>query len=59
MRLTQEQKQQKIEEYIERKSKLGLPWHTLEYDYMLKDLDADIWDANGNELPENLRNYDE
>lgn len=40
----------KIEEYIAEKKEKNLPWDTLEYDYMLKDLHADIWDEKGDML---------
>lgn len=39
-----------IAEYISDKEKHNLPWDTLEYDYLLKDLHADIWDEYGNML---------
>jgi hypothetical protein len=48
--LTDEQKRHKIEEYIASKNARSEPWDTLEFDYLRKDLDADIWDADGNEL---------
>ena len=50
MYLTEEQKNLKIEAYIAAKKAQGDPWDTLALDYLRKDLDADIWDENGNEI---------
>lgn len=53
MYLSKYQIRAKIEEYIEDKKSQDLPWDTLEYDYLLKDLHADIWNENGDMLEEN------
>lgn len=42
-----------IDDYIAEKQAQNLPWDTLEYDYLLKDLHADIWDEHGNMLEDN------
>lgn len=47
MYLSKDKIRAKIDEYIAEKKSQNLPWDTLEYDYMLKDLHADIWDENG------------
>ena len=52
MYLTEAQKKEKIDKYIAWKKAEGDPWDTLALDYLRKDLDADIWDENGNEMPE-------
>lgn len=50
MLLTELQKQQKIDAYVAGKKANGLPWDTLELDYLRKDLDRDIWDEAGRSL---------
>lgn len=50
MFLSKDKIREKIDEYIADKKARNLPWDTLEYDYLLKDLHADIWDENGDEL---------
>lgn len=52
MFLSKEKIQFKIQEYIDDKKAQNLPWDTLEYDYLLKDLHADIWDDKGDQLPD-------
>lgn len=59
MYLSKEKIRAKIEEYIEEKKAKNLPWNTLEYDYMLKDLHADIWDAKGDMLEDDDKEDDE
>lgn len=49
--LAAEKRKAKEDEYIRSKQRDGLPWGTLEFDYLRKDLRADIWDENGNLLP--------
>jgi uncharacterized protein HemY len=53
--LTDAQKQKKVEEWIAQHQDRGLPWDTLGFDYLRKDLEADIWDENGNELPDDQK----
>lgn len=53
MYLSKDKIRAKIEEYIAEKKEQNLPWDTLEYDYLLKDLHADIWDENGDMLDDN------
>ena len=44
-----------LKNYISQKKSQNLPWDTLEYDYLLKDLHANIWDENGSLLkPEDI-----
>lgn len=52
MFLSKEKIQFKIQEYIDDKKAQNLPWDTLEYDYLLKDLHADIWDYKGDKIDE-------
>ncbi len=52
MYLSKDKIRAKIEEYISQKQAQNLPWDTLEYDYLLKDLHADIWDENGDMIEE-------
>ncbi|WP_158510481.1 hypothetical protein [Burkholderia pseudomallei] len=52
MYLTEAQKQAKVDAYIARKKAEGLPWDTLEFDYLLKDLNAPIWNGDGMEMSE-------
>lgn len=40
MPLTEQQKQQEIDAYIADKRAQGLPWDTLELDYLIRDLNA-------------------
>lgn len=53
MFLSKDKIRAKIEQYIAHKKSQNLPWDTLEYDYLLKDLHSDIWDENGDLLEEN------
>ena len=52
MYLTEQQKQPRIDAYIPSKKSQGVPWDTLALDYLRNDLNADIWDENGNEIVE-------
>lgn len=50
--LSAEQIQAAEDEYIRRKQAEGLAWDTLEFSYLRRELRADVWDADGNLLPE-------
>lgn len=52
MRLTAEQIREREDEYIRRKQAEGLAWDTLEFSYLRRELRADVWNADGNLLPE-------
>lgn len=52
MFLSKEKIQLHIQEYINEKKAQNLPWDTMEYDYLLKDLHADIWNEKGDLIKE-------
>ena len=52
MYLSKDKIKAKIDEYVAQKTAKNLPWDTLEYDYLLKDLHSDIWDNEGEMLDE-------
>ncbi len=52
MHLSAEQIRAREEAYIRDKEAQGLPWDTLEFDYLRKELRTNVWDADGNLLPE-------
>ena len=52
MHLSAQQIREQEEAYIRDKRREGLAWDTLEFSYLRRELRADVWDADGNLLPE-------
>lgn len=57
MYLSKDKIREKIDEYIAQKKSQNLPWDTLEYDYLLKDLHSDIYDENGDMIEEDNTSF--